>query len=242
MKSIMLLLLLIGTWSAFSCANELTFTEGKRPDADIKRDAASKGPSIVQLANIELGMTVVDLLGGGGYYSEILSGAVGSEGKVYLHNNKAYLPYVEKELKARLANKRLANVEDYQRETDNLEFQSNSVDAIFYILGYHDIYHVVDGWKIDRDNFLDQITKAIKKDGKLVIVDHSATPGTGIKDAQDLHRIDVDYVKNEVISLGFSLEVESNLLQNNDDDRSLTPFKPETRRKTDRFVLVFTKL
>jgi predicted methyltransferase len=242
MKSIMLLLLLIGYCTTPSYAKDLTFTETGRPSADIKRDAASKGPSIVQLANIKPGMTVVDLLGGGGYYSEILSGAVGSEGKVYLHNNKAYLPYVDKELKARLANNRLANVEDYQRETDNLEFQPNSVDAIFYILGYHDIYHVVDGWKIDRDNFLDQITKAIKKGGKLVIVDHSATLGSGIKDAQDLHRIDVDYVRNEVKSLGFSLEIESNLLQNSDDDRSLTPFKPEIRRKTDRFVLVFTKL
>lgn len=223
-------------------ADEHKFEKGARPAADIKRDSVSKGPSIVELAKLKEGMTVVDLLGGGGYYSEILSEAVGEKGHVYLHNNKAYLPYVDKELRARLANNRLPNVENYQRETENLGFQKGSIDALFYILGYHDIYHVVDGWKIDRDSFLNQISSAVKTGGKLVIVDHSAKSGTGTQDAQDLHRIDVNYVKQEVESLGFSINIESDLLANADDDRTKTPFKPEMRRKTDRFILVFTKL
>ena len=75
-----------------------------------------------------------------------------------------------------------------------------------------------------------------------MIVDHSAKAGTGISAAQDLHRIDVDYVKNEVSGLGFKLVAQSDLLANAKDKRIISPFKPEMRRKTDRFILVFEKI
>ncbi len=70
-------------------------------------------------------MVVADVLGGGGYYSEIISDVVGEKGKVYLHNNKAYMPYVKKELSARLTDNRLANVVRHDKEADNLELSAS---------------------------------------------------------------------------------------------------------------------
>ena len=241
LKTILPLIFYVLTHSPALLAQQQVFDVGERSAADVKRDTVSKGPDVVKLAEIKPGMKVFDLLGGGGYYSEILAQAVGKQGRVYLHNNKAYMPYVEKELVARLAKGRLTNVHRYDREVDDLGIKAGSFDALFFVLGYHDIYHQAEGWKIDRDSLLKQITTALKPNGKLVIVDHSAKPGTGTKASQELHRIDVAYVKNEIISLGFVLVAESDMLSNPKDLRTQTPFVPEMRRKTDRFVLVFKK-
>jgi len=227
--------------SHMSFADELTFVEGQRHAKDITRDSQSKGSQVIDLVGIEKGMVIGDVLGGGGYYSELLSKKVGSEGKIFLHNNKAYMPWIEKELVARLKGDRLTNVIRHDRETDNLDFAENSLDVIFFVLGYHDLYHVGKDWKIDKDDFLQQLDRALKAHGKLLIVDHSAAAGTGIKHAQKLHRIDREYVIKELTSKGYKLINSSDLLANPSDKRILSPFKPETLRKTDRFVLVFEK-
>ncbi|WP_286235570.1 class I SAM-dependent methyltransferase [Thalassotalea sediminis] len=213
-----------------------------RSAQDLKRDINSKGLEIIKMSRVKPGMTVLDLLGGGGYYSELLANTVGSEGRVYLHNNKAYMPYVNKELVERLANDRLPNVIRYDREIEDLGVSTAQFDAVFFILGYHDIYHKAQGWDIDKQKLFDQVFPAIKPNGKLVIVDHSALEKSGVKYAQDLHRIDKQYVIDEVSAHGFVLEQESDLLANPDDSRVISPFKPEIRRKTDRFVLLFKKL
>ncbi|WP_286261298.1 class I SAM-dependent methyltransferase [Thalassotalea atypica] len=241
MKNLALVLMFCCSFAFSSSAADLIFKPNERHANDIQRDNSSKGAEVVGLAGIKPGMKVFDLLGGGGYYSEIISDVVGAEGRVYLHNNQAYMPWIEKELVARLANNRLPNVQRFDKETEDLGLKKQSFDAMFYILGYHDIYHQVEGWKIDKDSFLPQITSAIKPGGKLVIVDHSAKPGSGIEFSQELHRIDVEYVKKEVASLGFKLVVDSNILANPRDERTISPFKPEMRRKTDRFVLIFEK-
>lgn len=223
------------------CAAEFNFVKGQRSAKDIADDQLRKGPEIVAIADVKAGMIIADVLGGGGYYSEILNSLVGPNGKVYLHNNKAYMPYVEKELVARLANNRLEHVIRHDRETDALDFTANNFDVMFFVLGYHDLYHTSDGWSVNKDDFIKQVTTALKAKGKLVIVDHSAKAGSGIEFSQELHRIDKQYVINELQSKGFKLLKESNLLANTNDDLMGSPFKPELRRKTDRFVLVFEK-
>lgn len=217
------------------------YAEAERLPSDLQRDATSKGREVVALAGLSEGMTVLDLLAGSGYYSEIIAGAVGESGTVYLHNNKAYLPYVEEDLSRRLESNRLDNVKRLDRELEDLGIEDDSLDALFFILGYHDMYHVAEGWKVDKTALLSQIEKSIKKGGKLIIVDHAARIGSGTLASQNLHRIDKRYVVNELADYGFSLYTESHLLSNPNDDYTLSPFDPKIRRKTDRFVLVFIK-
>ena len=240
-KKLQVLALLLSVATTQLLAEELVFVDGIRHTQDISSDAQRKGQMITDLVNLKPGMAVLDVLGGGGYYSEIISEKVSATGKVYLHNNKAYMPYIGKELVARLKDNRLKNVIRFDRETDDLTLEENSLDAIFFVLGYHDLYHVTEGWKIDKDDFIGQLKAALKPGGKLLIVDHSAQKGSGVKYSQDLHRIDAEYVKNELKSKGFTLLKQSDLLVNKNDSLMISPFKPEIRRKTDRFILLFQK-
>lgn len=241
MKKLIVAVVFLMTYSAFGYESSFVFTNGERSAFDLARDKVSKGAQVVELAHIKPGMTILDVFGGGGYYSEILSKKVGDSGRVYLHNNKAYMPWVEKELVARLRNSRLKNVIRFDREADNLTLKPQQFDAVFHVLGYHDLYHKADGWNIDKDGFLDQLLPSIKQGGQLVIVDHSAVKGSNTKYCQELHRIDKDYVIDEITQRGFHLMVQSDLLANKDDDRLTSPFLPAMRRKTDRFILVFEK-
>ena len=233
--------ILISMLSSSLFAEEFAFVKGERAAFDMKRDKTSKAQTVIDMAELKQGMIVADVLGGGGYYSELIGKEVGTSGKVYLHNNKAYMPWIEKELVARLKGDRLSNVIRHDREADNLDFAPESLDVIFFVLGYHDLYHVADGWKIDKDDFLSQLTKALKSNGKLIIIDHSAVDGSNTKYSQKLHRIDKQFVKTELTEKGFTFIKESNLLANMEDTRLITPFKPEIRRNTDRFILIFKK-
>ena len=81
-----------------------------RSDADRERDARDQPREILTLAAYEPGMTVADIFGGGGYYSEIIAGIVGPTGKVLLINNPPYDNFAKKGLATRLAGNRLPNV------------------------------------------------------------------------------------------------------------------------------------
>ena len=227
--------------SLSTAAGGIVLDNGQRSKADLQRDRTSKPAEIIAFSGVSPGMVIGDVLGGGGYYSELLSQAVGEQGKIYLHNNQAYMPYVGKELKARLAGGRLGNVIRHDREVTELDFADSSLDMIYFVMGYHDMYHESDNWRIDPRDFLSQLYKALKPGGRLLVIDHAAPLGSKTRHAQELHRIDEDYVKAELIARGFRFLKASELLRNPDDNRLISPFTPAIRRQTDRFVLLFAK-
>ena len=69
---------------------ESVLASPSRSDADKQRDARDKPTDVLALAHFKRGATVADILSGGGYYAEILSGIVGPKGKVLLVNNPGY--------------------------------------------------------------------------------------------------------------------------------------------------------
>src|ERR1051325_6925728 len=54
----------------------------ERPEADRMRDADRRPAEVIAFAGLKPGMSVVELAPGGGYFTRILSGVVGSSGKV----------------------------------------------------------------------------------------------------------------------------------------------------------------
>src|SRR5215471_2017740 len=76
-----------------------------RPQADRDRDANRKPAQLMTFFGVKPKMTVVDILAGGGYMTEVLSVTVGPKGKVYSQNQGQ-----NKNLDERLANNRLPNV------------------------------------------------------------------------------------------------------------------------------------
>ena len=215
-----------------------------RSEADRERDGRDQPAAILALAGFGPGMIIADIFGGGGYYSEILSGVVGPQGKVLLINNAPYDAYAKKGLAPRLADGRLPNVDYRIVPSEAMQLGTSALDGALIVMSYHDLY-VVDpenDWPaIDAGQFLDQIATALKPGGVLLIVDHAARDGSGSSDANTLHRIDESFAKKDISSHGLELISSSEILRNEDDPRDKGVFDESIKGKTDRFVHVYRK-
>ncbi len=215
-----------------------------RSAADRERDARDKPAEVLALARFKRGDTVADILSGGGYYVEILSGIVGPRGKVLLVNNTGYEAFGKKGLAERLADNRLPNVNHVVGPSDALGMGENVLDGAVIVMSYHDLYWVdeKEGWpQVDAGRFLDQVVRALRPGGVLLVVDHSARPGTGSADAQTLHRIDEQFAIADFRQHGLQWEAAIPVLRNPEDDRSKSVFDPAIRGRTDRFVHLYRK-
>ena len=213
-----------------------------RPAGDLKRDAIDHPAEVLRLAGIRSGMQVADFLAADGYYSELLSYIVGPHGHVYLINNAAYDKWSDNEWQGRLA--RLPNVEHRTVEVEHLGLPARSLDAIILIKVYHDLYWQADSgpWpKVDPDATLTEIARVVRPGGILLLVDHSAKPGSGSTVAGTLHRIDEQYARRDFEKHGFIFVRQSDVLRRTDDPRDMITYKGEMVGKTDRFVMVFRR-
>jgi predicted methyltransferase len=189
-------------------------------------------------------MAVLDMFSGGGYYTDIISHVVGTDGRVVAHSNAAYLKYVGEEFAARHAKGRMPNVEVLMAENNELQLAKDQFDAITMILAYHDAYfdNPEDGWpEIDRAAMNAELFAALKPGGILGVVDHYAAPGSPAETGGTLHRIDPAIVVADLEAAGFVLDAQSDILRNPEDDHSQGVFTPGIRGNTDRFVLKFRK-
>jgi predicted methyltransferase len=217
-----------------------------RPAADLKRDAGDLPAEILRLTGISPGMQVADVLAGDGYYSELLSYIVGPKGRVLLINNAAFDHWSEPDLQNRVKDNRLANVRHETVDLNDMKLPPASLDAVLLVKVYHDLYWVntnpKNPWpKVDAGAVLDQLSRALKPRGILLLVDHSAKAGHGSADASELHRIDEAYAIKDFNARGFEVVAKSDLLRMPTDARDQVSYKGPMLGKTDRFVLVFRK-
>lgn len=236
-------ILLLGATQAME-ANSWTeaVNNPTRSEADRQRDERSKPDQVMAFMSVTSGMTVLDVFSGGGYYSELLSYVVGEDGRVYAHTNDAYQGWIGTQYDARFADDRLPNVVRHHAEADDLRLEKGSFDLAIMVMSYHDVYYTADGWgPIDADNFLSQIYDAIKPGGTLVVIDHAAKAGTRNSAAQDFHRIDPEFARQNFEHIGFVFAKASDVLRNPEDDHSVSSFDPSIRGKTDKFAFRFTK-
>lgn len=215
-----------------------------RSDADLQRDSMDHPADILRLAGIKPGMRVADVLAGDGYYSELASYVVGPKGRVLMINNAAFDHWSDGPLQTRLQAGRLPNVEHETLDLDHMNLEPESLDAVFLIKVYHDLYWVdPEGvWpKVDTKGVLDQLARALKPGGVLLLVDHSAKAGSGKSAASPLHRIEESYAIKDFESRGLTVATKSDLLRRPADARDLISYKGAALGKTDRFVLVLRK-
>jgi predicted methyltransferase len=212
--------------------------------ADRERDARDQPASVLSFAGFKAGDRIADIFGGGGYYSEILSGIVGADGQVLLINNKPYFEYAKKDLEPRLASGRMKNVTSSVVPPEAMQLGTASLDGALIVMSYHDLYYSdpKGGWPtIDAAQFIDQIVTALKPGGVLLIVDHSAKSGTGKADAQTLHRIDEAFAIADFKAHGLDFDGSIEILRSAGDDRSKNVFDEAIKGRTDRFVHRYRK-
>jgi predicted methyltransferase len=211
---------------------------------DLKRDPVDRPADVLRAAAIKPGMRVADFFAADGYYSELLSYIVGPKGHVLLINNPPYDKFANNAWKERIGKRHLKNVEHLTVDPAHMGLKDSSLDAIIMIKVYHDLYWVdpANGWpKIDVPSVLDQLARALKPGGALLVVDHSAKAGSGSNDAGSLHRIDEEFMRKDFQSHGFKFVSKSDFLRRPDDKRDQISYKPPIVGQTDRFVYVFRK-
>jgi predicted methyltransferase len=215
-----------------------------RPAEAVKLDQSRKPAEVLKFLGLERGDRALDLFTGGGYYSEIMAGAVGPNGSVVAWEPANFYNEAAKkglgELKARVPNASLL-----VSTAKDLALAPASFDFVLMHMIYHDTYWESEKYKFPRMDpaaFLATVFTATKPGGIVGVVDHVAQPGGDTRAVADkLHRIDPAVIRADFERAGFVFDGETDLLRNPGDDHSNLVFDPAVRGKTDRVVYRFKK-
>ncbi len=211
-----------------------------RPAADIARDPAIRPAQLLAFAGVRPGYKVVDLIPAAGYFTRLLSKAVGPAGKVY-----AYVPDELTRQAARdpavavvtrdpnYANTMLTvrNVSDF--------VLPEKVDLIFNGQHYHDMKSPILG-PVDMRRFNAAAFNALKPGGVYMVIDYVAATGVGARDASGLGRVDPAMVVAEVTGAGFVYSGELTILRDPADTHA-TRGQEGVSGRGDQFVFRFRK-
>ncbi len=202
-----------------------------RTDADRQQDPNRHPQEFLSFTRVAPGMRVLDVAAGAGYTSELLALAVGDSGVVFAQTQKPGAALVQ-----RMSDHPQPNLVVVTRSFDDpVPPQAVQLDLITIIMNYHDITYL----PVDRAKMNARLFAALKSGGHLVIVDHSARPGTGISEGKTLHRIEESVVREELGAAGFKLEAQSDFLRNPADARDqISAGGPVV---SDKFALRFVK-
>ena len=210
-----------------------------RSDEDKARDEGRKPADVLAYLGVQKGMTVLDVMAAGGWYTEVLARTVGNTGKVYAQNSPAALKMRDgandKAMQARIENGRLPNVNRLDKDISDLGLNGN-VDVAITALNLHDIYNRENGEE-NAVNLMRAIKDTLKPGGVFGVIDHE---GNADADNAKLHRMTSQQAIAVAKKAGFEVDV-SNVLRFDSDDHSKMVFDPSVRGKTDRFLLKLTK-
>jgi predicted methyltransferase len=204
-----------------------------RPQADKDRDAARKPRETMETLGVQEGWTVVDVSAGGGWFTHVISAAVGPNGKVLAQFGTRPLETNNGQAQKDMA-ARLGNVEPVFATM--AEIPANSADAAVTALNFHDAYNF--RGEEGAQAFLKDIYNVLKPGGIAAIIDHEGAEGN---DNQALHRLPPAIAREQILKAGFEIVSESDVLDNPEDDHSLEVRDTTLGRATDQFFFVVRK-
>jgi predicted methyltransferase len=224
---------------------ESVFRQDDRPEQDYEMYPVRKSAEVLAFTGIKLGMTVVEMEAGDGFYTELFSRVAGPDGKVYMQNPPSFKAFLGDSVSKRVDG-RLLNVQIVESAFDNLtNVPDADADLVTWFLGPHELWYTPkgepEGVLGNPDMSFDEIARVLKPGGHLVVLDHSAPEGSPPTTGGETHRIDKAIIIALAEDHGLTLADESHILANADDDGTVQVFDPAVRRKTDRFLLKFAK-
>jgi predicted methyltransferase len=202
-----------------------------RPAKDKDRDAARKPIETVQFAGIKTGQTVLEVIAVGGWFTEVLSAAVGPTGKVYAQNPTFFTgrPGFAEAEKAQ--DDRLKNVTPIHGDLPDPNLKGKA-DVALTAQNLHDIYN--SQGEDAAVALFKGVYEDLKPGGTFIVIDHVGIAG---QDNKMFHRIQLSQAKEVLTKAGFKIDAESDLLKNPKDDHTKGVRDPSVQGHTDQFMI-----
>lgn len=210
-----------------------------RTDEDRSKDEARQALVTLEFMGVQPGWKVADMIMGGGYFTRMLSAAVGPEGHVTAWQPAEFIAFQASYGEALTAAAALPNVTAIRSPIGAPDFPSG-LDLIFTAQNYHDL-HLEPFADDTAEKVNARAFAALKPGGYYVIIDHHAVDGADPTVPHTLHRIDTDRVVREVEAAGFQMDSMSPALWNDDDPRTANVFDESIRGRTSQFMISFRK-
>jgi predicted methyltransferase len=205
-------------------------------------DARRHPAEVLSFSGVKPGDTVAELIPGRGYFTRIISKAVGPRGRVYVVWPDEYAKLAHPDPENSLTLSRTPGYRNITVLTQPARAFATPkpVDLVFTAQNYHDYPDKFMG-KVDPAIFDRAVFRALRPGGIFLVVDHVAAAGSGMRDTDTLHRIDPAIVKAQVAAAGFKFVGSIDVLRNPADDHTKAVFHPAVRGHTDQFVMKFRK-
>ena len=211
-------------------------SDAGRPKTDSERDALRFPGETIAFAGVKPGMTIAEFFPAGGYYTRMLSAAVGPKGKIIGIENPKWDKGQDAKMAAEPGRSNVA-IQFSKFGEFNL---GTKVDMVWITQNYHDL-HVAEYGPVDMAAFNKRVYDALKPGGTYFILDHQANAGTNDAGVAKVHRIEKAVVIKEVTAAGFKLAGESKILARPADDHTKMSSDPAIKSHTDQYILKFQK-
>lgn len=230
---------------AYGASIEDAIANEYRADANTERDGDRKPDQVLDFIGLNAGGVVLDWGAGGGYWAELFAGQVGTDGKVYAHQNAG--ERFESQKAAYTAQfAPFGNIELLPLERGAaIPLDDNSVDAVMVSYLYHHMHYAEgsgESFPTGSSALFTEYHRVLKPGGVLIIIEHQAVEGSSRAQSAAWHRVPAAAAKEDAASVGFEFAGDAPDIFNNPDDDQMNMWgETGLRGKTTSIVHKYRK-
>jgi ubiquinone/menaquinone biosynthesis C-methylase UbiE len=203
MKKIFLDKIVIIVFALFSIMllQKVVSVKGKETQRALAtRDEWQKPDEVVKSINLKPGDVIADIGAGNGYFTKRFANAVNPGGQALgLDIVPSKVEYMRKDAEKLGLN----NYKALLIKSDDSQLEPGSVDVVFLCNAYHHLENRVD--------YLKRLSRSLKKNGRVVIVDFYKKPLPVVPSAVD-HKLSKEVVLEEFQAAGYKLQHDKDFL------------------------------
>jgi len=209
------------------------------------RDGDRKPELVLAFIDPGAGDTVLDYGSGGGYWTELFSGMVGPDGRVYAHQNAGERFDDQRAgLEARFAP--FGNVDLLPvARGEALPLDESSVDSVLLSYLFHHMHYSEssgDSLPDSSASLFGEFLRVLKPGGTLTVIEHAAAAGSSRAQSAGWHRTPPEMAKADISGTGFEFVADAPDIFHNPDDNLMNNWSESgLRGKTTTFVQTYRK-